>query len=254
MSERPAGSSRYRQRKDHMSHRFRHSHGAILVALSVLLAVLAGCASSPEAATVDPTPTATGDATATPASEPPATATATQATESPAASPSASPSAASLVIPSEIPCDAIDLATVEGIIGGEIATEREWEPGDQPFGDSVPPSINYGCQYVVEGPQGSVPEFGLTVLGRDLSEAEWEEIFASQTDCRDAEASVDLAGDVVAEVCASGVEGFSNVTLRGLFGSTGVVCGAYLPDELVDAALQAAAIGECARIIAELAS
>jgi hypothetical protein len=234
-----------------MSQRFGSIRGQVLVTSFVLGAVISACASSPEVATGPSSPSPTADATATPRSEPPATATAPEAS----ASPPASPSAASLVIPKEIPCDAIDLAVVEGIIGGSIATEREWEPGDQPFGDSVPPSSNFGCQYLVEGPQGSVPEFGLTLLGRDLTEDQWEEMFSSSTNCRELEASADLLGDqVVAEVCASGTEGFSNLTMRGLFGSTGVVCGAYLPDELIDPAVEAAAIGECARIIAELSS
>lgn len=223
------------------------------VTTSVLfLLLLAACAGNTPAdesapASEEASPTSTESAASPsepsePASDPPsATASAEQ-----------SEGASGLTIPREFPCDPIDETTVEELIGGEIGLTREWEPGDQPFGDLQPPSTNFGCQYVAEG--GA--EFGLTMVGDELTEDQWRERFTSDLECDGLEVPEAIIGEIVrAEVCtAQFPEGWSTVDVSGLFGGTGILCSTYVPDELIDETYPARLLAECGRILLELAS
>jgi hypothetical protein len=175
------------------------------------------------------------------------------------ASPSASEEAvaAGLSIPIESPCHAIDADTVEELIGGPIETEREWEPGDQPFGTDRPPTQNYGCQFigaVMEG--GNAPEFGLSMPGVETIPEEWEERMSSNMgDCRDLETPAGVEGELVAAVvCANEfAPGWNNLIVHGVFDGTALMCTVFVPEDRVDEAFEDAVVDECGRTILDLA-
>lgn len=174
-----------------------------------------------------------------------------------AASPSASEEAVAtgLSIPIESPCHAIDADTVEELIGGPIETEREWDPGDQPFGTDRPPSQNYGCQFVgamMEG--GNAPEFGLSMPGAEAIPEEWEErMSANMGDCRDLETPAEVEGDLVAAAVCESFAGWNNVIVHGVFDGTALLCSVFVPDDRVDEAFEDSVVDECGRIILALA-
>lgn len=214
--------------------------------------LLAACSpGTPGSAPSDPSPSSVPSESP----EPLASAAASPSTQ--AASPSEEPVAAGLSIPIESPCHAMDAETSEELIGGPIETEREWEPGDQPFGTDRPPSPNYGCQFigaVMEG--GNAPEFGLSMPGVETIPEEWEERMRSNMgDCRDLETPAGVEGDVVAAVvCANEfAPGWNNVIVHGVFDGTALMCGAFVPQDRVDEALEEAVVDECRRIILDLA-
>ncbi len=220
-----------------MNNRFRPSS-----AMAALVAVLlvAACSSpttntgSTDPATSTQTPT---DATAAPT---------TSATSAPSGSPSA------LAIPLEFPCDAMDVEATEAIIGGPIALSNEWEPGDQPFGDGLPPSTVYGCQYSL-AESGLSPTFGILIPGVELSEEDWAARTSDLDDCRDLAAPEGIVGDaVMARVCPGNPEGSSRIVLTGLFGGTGIHCSLIVSDDAIDDALEETVIEECSRIVLEL--
>jgi len=117
----------------------------------LLLAACAGNNPADESAPASDEASPTSTESTAPPSEP--SEPSEPASESPSATASAEQSegASGLTIPREFPCDSIDETTVEELIGGVVGLTREWEPGDQPFGDQQPPSTNFGCQYVAEG-------------------------------------------------------------------------------------------------------
>lgn len=180
-----------------------------------------------------------------------------QASEAAGPSESASSSeeaSGEIAVPLEFPCGVIDLGAVEQLIGGAIVTSFEWEPGDQPFGDSTPPSSNFGCQYLADrsADGGPASEFGIVLLGEELSDEEWESVTSARLgDCEGLEVAVDLA-EATAVRCGA-MPGYSNIVLHGLFGGSGLMCSALRPDDAIDAALEAAVVAECARIVLELA-
>lgn len=179
------------------------------------------------------------------------------ASASTSASSAASEEAAGLAIPLQFPCEAIDQATVEVLIGGAIGQQREWEPGEQPFGEDQPPSQNYGCQYVsaVVSDAGAAPEFGLSMSGEELTSEEWQERIGDSGNCEELEAPAAIVGDEVKAVaCPTSVDGWSSVALSGLFGGTGLMCSVFVPDDRIDGDFAAALVEECGRVILELAT
>lgn len=172
-------------------------------------------------------------------------------------SPSASEETADagLEIPIESPCAAMDAETAEELIGGPVETERTFEPGDQPFGAERPPTANYGCQFIgAVGEGGNAPEFGLSMAGEATTAEDWEaRMSSSLSDCRDLDVPEGLEGDLVAAVVCASVPGWNNVIVHGVFGGTALMCAAYVPEDRVDEAYEADVVGECERIILELA-
>lgn len=225
----------------------RHATVPVLIGL-----LLAACSSgTPASESTDAVPSSGASASPEP------TASATAVASFQAASPSASEEAvaAGLSIPIESPCHAIDADTVEELIGGPIETEREWDPGDQPFGTDRPPSQNYGCLFVgavMEG--GKAPEFGLSMPGARAIPEEWEErMSSSMGDCRDLETPADVDGELVAAAVCESLSGWNNVIVHGVFDGTALLCSVFVPEDRVDEAFEGAVVDECGRIILDLA-
>lgn len=147
----------------------------------------------------------------------------------------------------------MDASATEEIIGGPIALANEWEPGDQPFGQAMPPSSVYGCQYSLEE-DGLSPTFGILIPGVELSDEDWAMRTSDLDDCRDLDTPEEIVGDaVMARVCSSSAENWSRILLTGLFDGTGVRCDLIVSDDAVTDVLEGTVIDECVRILRELA-
>lgn len=227
----------------------RHATVPVLIGL-----LLVACSSgTPASESSDAAPSSAASASPEPA------ASMTSAPSLQAASPSASEEAveAGLSIPIESPCHAIDAEAAAELIGGPIETEREWDPGDQPFGTNLPPSQNYGCQFVgavMEG--GNAPEFGVSMPGAETIPEEWEERMSSNMgDCRDLETPAGVEGELVAAlVCANELAAdWNSVIVHGVFDGTALLCTVFVPEDRVDEVFEDAVVDECGRIILDLA-
>ena len=233
-------------------HARRSSPRGRLAILGVLAFVLAaGCTSTTSAP--PETSGAEGSALAAPG------ASSTDApVETPGATgePSASQVPTALVIGRASPCGSVDVGTVSELIGQAPAEQNTWSPGDHPFGDDLPASPNFGCQYIgARNSSGMASEFGVVIPGEELTPDEWVVRSSDLDGCRDLTAPPAIVGDLVkARVCASVVSGWSQVALSGLFGGTGVICATLVPSGSIDAAYEASVIDECARILLEVAT
>ena len=171
---------------------------------------------------------------------------------SPVASAGSSGAATSLSIPVDFPCDVVDEATAEELIGAAVASADEYRPGDQPFGPERPPTDNFGCLYNAEGGR---PEFGIGVFGRPMTPVDFSQILMPRVGCTEIQLPEEITVErSFAETCPDPNDpAWSSVSMAGLFGEAAVTCGTLVPTEMVTPEYETAVLGECARIVLALA-